>query len=168
MAWWRERLEELAANGASPAEPRLRAVAGELLPRGVAGAELARLEDAWLPLLDPFPWGEEQAAGLELRGRILFGIGARLLGGAAGEAEAVGGLWSLVDGAQHCSDPRSRSLLVDSARRLAAHRMKPAPRRLRPLTVLAALAAADLRGGGRSRRLAAALRHRLTGTLPRG
>ena len=34
LAWWRERLEELD-QGMVPAEPRLRAVAEQLLPRGV-------------------------------------------------------------------------------------------------------------------------------------
>src|SRR4051794_34282993 len=78
LAWWRERLEELD-EGATPAEPRLRAISGQLLGRGIRGKDLARLEDAWLPLLEPFPWGEAQAEGLKLRGLILFGIGTRLL-----------------------------------------------------------------------------------------
>jgi 15-cis-phytoene synthase len=167
MAWWRERLDDLSATGASPAEPRLSAVAAELLPLGVTGAELTQLEDAWLPLLDPFPWGERQARGLELRGRILFGIGAKLLGSTAGGAESAGALWSLVDAAQHCSDARSRTMLAEEAGRLAGDAAQPMPRALRPLTVLAALAIVDLRDGSGTRRVAAALRHRLTGTLPR-
>jgi 15-cis-phytoene synthase len=167
MAWWRERLDDLSATGASPAEPRLSAVAAELLPLGVTGAELTQLEDAWLPLLDPFPWGERQARGLELRGRILFGIGAKLLGSTTGGAESAGALWSLVDAAQHCSDARSRTMLAQEARRLAGDAAQPMPRALRPLTVLAALAIVDLRDGSGTRRVAAALRHRLTGTLPR-
>ncbi len=80
MAWWRERLEQLDKGAEAPAEPRLQAVATELLPRGISGQELSRLEDAWLPLLEPFPWGGAQAEALKLRGRILFGLGAQLLG----------------------------------------------------------------------------------------
>jgi phytoene synthase len=54
LAWWRERLEELD-QGKVPAEPRLQAAAAELLPRGISGAELAGLEDAWSALLEQSP-----------------------------------------------------------------------------------------------------------------
>src|SRR5207248_10486220 len=96
-------------------EPRLSAIARQLLGRGITGAELSRLEDAWLRLLEPFPWGDEAAEGLRLRGRILFGIGARLLGGEPQHAEAAGALWSVVDGAIHCSDQPSREFLLQHA-----------------------------------------------------
>src|SRR5258708_11156207 len=79
LAWWRERLEELDQAAGPPAEPRLQAVAATLLSRGVSGQELSGLEDCWLPLLNPFPWDDEVAQGLRMRGAILFGIGARLL-----------------------------------------------------------------------------------------
>jgi phytoene synthase len=166
LAWWRVRLEELDQGAAPPVEPRLLEVARELLARGVTGAELSRLEDAWLPLLDAFPWDERQADGLKLRGRTLFGIGAKLLGGDGRDAEAAGALWSLVDGAAHCSDPDAREFLLAEAR----HAEVPgkSPRALRPLTVLAALAGHNLgRGGAGAGRVAAALAHRLRGTFPR-
>ena len=167
LAWWRERLEELDERRTVPAEPRLRAVADELPSRSVSGAELSQLEDAWLPLLGPFPWGAAQVEGLKLRGKILFGIGARLLGGEPKDAEAAGVFWSLVDGADHCSDPESRAFLLDGARALLAGMPRTAARRVRPLTVLAALAAVDLvREGSGLQRLSAAVRHRLLGTLP--
>lgn len=165
LAWWRERLEELD-SGAATAEPRLRAIASQLLTRGAAGKELSKLEDAWLPLLEPFPWGEGQAEGLRLRGRILFGIGARLLAGDPRDAEDAGALWSLADGAHHCSDPQSSEFLLGEARNAGL----PAklPRALRPLTVLAALAAHDvLRGTSGAGRVSAALAHRIRGTFPR-
>src|SRR5690348_7199019 len=73
LAWWRERLEELEES--APAEPRLQAVAADLLQHGVTGAELSLLEDAWEPMLAPFPWGPEQAEGFRQRGGLLFGIG---------------------------------------------------------------------------------------------
>src|SRR5688572_10800388 len=54
LAWWREQLERLDSE-ARPAEPRLRAAAAELLPRGVTGAMLAGLEEGWATLLDEEP-----------------------------------------------------------------------------------------------------------------
>jgi 15-cis-phytoene synthase len=168
LGWWRERLDELDQHPAAPAEPRLQAVAKELLPRCVSGHELAGLEDAWLPLLEPFPWGDAQAEGLVLRGSMLFGIGARLLGCGADEASRAGAFWSLADGAQHCSDAQSGELLVRRAGEMLAGSRERLPRKLRPLTVLAALAAADLvRESSGLARLSAALWHRLTGGLPR-
>jgi phytoene synthase len=162
LAWWRERLEELD-EGAVPAEPRLRAIARQLLGRGITGAELSKLEDAWLPLLQPFPWGEEVAEGLRLRGRILFGIGARLLGDDAALAEAPGELWSLIDGAQHCSDQGSRADLLKAAASMAVGRV---PGKLRPLTILAALAVASVRDPSSVvARGMAAVHHRLTGRI---
>jgi phytoene synthase len=165
MAWWRERLEELDTD-AAPAEPRLAAVKGQLLTRGVSGQELSRLEDGWLPLLDPFPWGPGAADGLRLRGRVLFGIGARLLGGEPEHAEAAGALWSLVDGANHCSDAPSREHLCREARVSIEEVPHTLPSEIRPLTILAALAAYDLRPGGRLGRVGVALAHRLLGTIP--
>jgi 15-cis-phytoene synthase len=174
LAWWRERLEELD-TGTVPAEPRLSAIARQLLGRGVTGSELSKLEDAWLPLLEPFPWGHEVAEGLRLRGRLLFGFGARLLGWEAEDGEAAGAIWSLVDGARHCSDVHSRMFLLDEAKKGIAElpRHRP-PQALRGLTVLAAVAAHDalrnkpLDVGGNLRRLAVATAHHLRGTLPRG
>ena len=120
---------------AAPAEPRLRAVESELLPLGVTGRTLSTLEDAWLPLLGDFPWKDEQAEGLKLRGRILFGIGATLLSGYPEDAEAPGALWSLVDGARHCTDVHSRMFLLAEDRydqpRICTRGLRAAPLRLR-------------------------------------
>lgn len=166
MAWWRERLEELDAGGAPPDEPRLRAIQRQLLKRGVTGLELSKLEDAWLPVLDPFPWAQRAVEGFKLRGRILFGIGARVLGGQASDAESAGALWSLVDGATHCSDAQSRDHLCSAARQMLVEVPKRMPSNIRPLTILAALAAHDLGAGGRLGRVGAAFSHRLRGTIP--
>ena len=98
----------------------------------------------------------------------MFGIGARLLGAEDAAAQAAGELWSLTDGAQHCSDPSSRQFLIEQASFALGAMPKTMPRQLRPLTILAALAAADLVGEGSGLvRLAAAARHRLFGTVPR-
>ena len=146
------------------------------MPRRVSGEELSALEDGWLPLLEPFPWRQEVAEALKLRGRILFGIGARLLGGDAEDGEAAGALWSLVDGARHCTDVHSRMFLMDEARAAIGElpTARP-PRALRRLTGLAAMAAHDVI---RNRPLElpyfdagrgiAAILHYARGTLPRG
>ena len=159
LAWWRERLEELD-QGKAPAEPRLRAVAAELIPRGIGGADLAGLEAGWAALLDEQPGGEAAAE----RGTLLFRLGARLLGvefrdetlGVAGRVFA----W------------------VDAARRGIGGLPRPISARLkipgpaRPLTTLAALAARDLRNGGppfepeaTPGRAWTILKHRLTGRI---
>jgi hypothetical protein len=117
-------------------------------------------------MLDAFPWGAAQAQGLRERGRLLFGIGARLLKSSAEEAEEAGELWSLHDAAVHCSDARSRVLLENAAKETAGRLPRKLSSRLRPMTVIAALAAADLVSGGRSRGRAA-LAHRLFGSFPR-
>ena len=174
LAWWRERLEELDEPGAAPAEPRLQAVARELIPRGVTGRELAALETGWLHLFDPFPWTVQTSEPIWFRGNLLFGLGARALRCADERIQSAGGLWALVDAARHCSDAQSRAVLIEQAgtfaRGLAGVRF-PGP--LRPLSMLAALAARDCRRGepfereGSPARAAAMLRHRFSGRIPR-
>ncbi|HEV2595430.1 MAG TPA: squalene/phytoene synthase family protein [Sphingomicrobium sp.] len=165
LAWWRERLDDLGAGAAAPSEPRLQAVARELLARGIAGSELSKLEDAWLPQLEPFPWGEAQAEGFRLRGRVLFEVGARLLRGDPRAAMPAGELWALIDGASHCSDARSRDYLLREARST-----KPGsrvPRHLRHLTIITAVAVENVRHPSRSiARGMAAVAHRLVGRMP--
>jgi len=174
LAWWRERLEELEVSGPTPAEPRLQAVARELLPRGVSGRDLAGLENGWLRLFDPFPWTAEVGEAIWLRGNLLFGTGARLLAKPDERIQAGGGLWALIDAARHCSDAASRAMLLAQARAVArglgGARIAPP---LRPLSMLAALAIRDCRGGepfepeGTPARALAMLSHRLSGRLPR-
>src|SRR5688500_4572542 len=88
LAWWRERLEQLD-EGQIPAEPRLRAVAGELLPREIRGAALAELTDGWATLLDEEPDVERIAEG----GARLFAIAASLLGASHPLIEPAGRLF---------------------------------------------------------------------------
>jgi phytoene synthase len=133
LAWWREALERLDSQPPPP-EPRLRAVAAELLPRGITGAMLAELEDGWATLLDEEPDVER----IGERGAKLFAIGARLLGAEDERLEAAGRLFAKEQvarkGLAAMHDP------MEEMHRLARHRF---PRRLRPLTVLARLAARD-------------------------
>jgi 15-cis-phytoene synthase len=168
LAWWREALQRLD-QVEPPAEPRLQAVADHLLPRGISGAELAKLEDCWAALLEPFPWTVLAAELVRVRGRILFGIGASLLDQESTGAEEAGAVWSLVDVARYCSDPQSREMLLDEARKSIAGlgRQKP-PRDLRPLTTLATVAAHDALGGSGFGRGPVAVIHSLTGRFPRG
>ncbi|HEY6662594.1 MAG TPA: hypothetical protein VIZ66_06695 [Sphingomicrobium sp.] len=115
-------------------------------------------------MLQSFPWGDDQVDGLKRRGRILFGIGAELLGARPTDAETAGELWSLVDGAVHCSDSDIRKMMLREAAALAPSR---APTAVRPLTMLAALSAHDARPRGSFRRGLIAVRHRYRGTFPR-
>jgi phytoene synthase len=114
LAWWRERLEELDA-GKAPAQPLLAALRDHALP-AVRGAELAGLEDRWLAMIgsDDVPAAHIDGGGL------LFALAARLLGGDAAVAEALGRAWVLGE------KPAARP---------------PAP--LRPLAGLVALSARD-------------------------
>ena len=174
LAWWRERLEELDQRGIVPAEPRLRAAASDLLTRGISGSDVAALEGGWLKLFTPFPWDVAVIEAIWFRGRLLFGLGAKLLGATNDRIEAAGGLWAVVDTARHCSDETSRNVLTGEARTLgrglAVAKFDAA---LRPLSMLSALAIRDLNRGkpfegeGSPGRIAAMLKHRLSGKLPK-
>ena len=154
LAWWRERLQELD-DGKVPAEPRLQAAADDLLPRGVTGAMLAELEDGWAELLSEQP-DPERALG---RGAVLFGLGAKLLGVDSSALSGAGHVFA-------AGDLQRRRLSVQGS--TVVTEFPPFPRRLRPITALAALAKRDLARSepeatpGRAWTL---LRHRLTGRL---
>jgi len=162
LAWWRERLEELD-QGKVPAEPRLAAAAQHLLPRGISGFDLSRLETGWATLFDETPDHRLIAE----RGAVLFELGGRLLGKADEWLADAGRLYALL-----AVGRRGLPELLGKARpyaeRLAKHRFD---RRLRPLTALARLAGRDLKQGepfeeeGIPPRLAAMLRHRWSGIV---
>lgn len=165
LAWWRERLEDLDTKP-PPAEPRLKAAAEYLLPRGISGSDLAKLEDGWAALL------EEQVhpGRVAERGAYLFRFAARLLGGDDKQVEDAGRLYALVSVGLR-GVPQLLEDAGEPARRLARHRF---PRVLRPLTGLARLSARDLKSGapfeaeGSPPRLAAMMRHRWSGIVTRG
>ncbi|HEX3422458.1 MAG TPA: squalene/phytoene synthase family protein [Sphingomicrobium sp.] len=174
LAWWRERLEELDEENGAPAEPRLQAVERELLPRGISGHDIAAIEGGWLRLFDPFPWSVETSEAIWLRGNLLFGLGARILAAPGGQIQTAGGLWALVDVARHLSDRESREMLLNQARAFARELAGISfASKLRPLSMLTALAMRDCRRAepfeaeGTPRRVAAMLRHRFSGRLPR-
>ena len=174
LAWWRERLEELDEKGSAPAEPRLQAVAAELLPIGIRGRDLAGLERGWLGLFDPFPWDVGIGEAIWFRGRQLFAAAAWAIGEATNDdIEEAGGVYAIVDVARHCSDAESRQMLLDQAR-LFARRLSGVrfPSKVRPLSMLTAVAIRECAKGepfereGTPLRAALMFRHRLSGRLP--
>ena len=159
LAWWRERLEELD-RGRVPAEPRLKSAVAHLLPRGVTGADLSKIEGGWAVLLNEAP----DLFLAEDRGEALFRIGAQLLGGDHPLIVPAGRMVAGVDFARRGYRAIEPSRIVMGGVRF--------PRSLRPLTALAALAARDIRQGGppfeaeaTPGRAAALLAHRMIGTV---
>ena len=160
LAWWRERLEDLD-RGLVPAEPRLQAAAVELLPRGIAGSELAELEDGWASLLDERPDFERIASS----GARLFEIAGKILGVQDAVVIPAGRLYA-VQGA-------ARRGLARTPGQTGALKLPPGPvpKALRPLTAFAALALRDARSAppfepeGSPGRAMTLLKHRLTGRL---
>jgi 15-cis-phytoene synthase len=168
LAWWREALERLDREKA-PKEPVLEAVATELIPQGISGAELSAMEEGWLAIVGDQPI---KAEALDLyatrRGGLLFACAARMLGAEGGEAAAAGERWALVDLARHSTEQHDVEAALAAARERSPKRRWP--RALRPLGMLAALASRDLRRGpgaweeqGSAPRVARMMRHRLTG-----
>lgn len=162
LAWWRDRLEALD-QGEVPAEPRLQAVASELLPRGVTGEALAAIEPGWSTMLDEYPSRDL----IDTRGAAVFRAAAKLLNAPVDDELAQAGtLYSSWDLAR-----RERSyaqlLLGPPIREMRF------PREVRPITALAALAVRDMRRPGllgleqeaTPGRALALLRHRLTGRI---
>jgi phytoene synthase len=161
LAWWRDAFARLDVNP-PPAEPRLQAAAAQLLTRGISGAKLAGLEDGWATLLEEEPDQERVAAS----GARLFGMAAQLLGGPGDMIGVAGRLFA-------CENIRrfglaAMSVPTEELRQLAGHRF---PRRLRPLTGLARLAARDAKQAPKLEpeatpgRAAALLSHRLFGKV---
>jgi len=157
LAWWREALERIDGD-APPAEPRLQAVAAELLPRGITGAELAGLEPGWATLLDALPRTEL----IEARGALLFELGARLLGGGSAGISEAGRLYAAMD--------VTRRALLNLKNEIEEPDLPRFPVPVRPLTGLACLARRDRLGDvlepeatpGRSWAL---MRHRISGRV---
>ena len=154
LAWWREALERLDVQPPPP-EPRLQAAASQLLQRGITGRELSHLEEGWAVLLDAEPDAE---VALD-RGARLFSLAGRLLGDGSVEGlDSAGRLYA-------AGDLHRRKMAL--APLFVATKLPRFPKRLRPLTAMAALARRDLREmvepEGTPARAWTLLRHRLTG-----
>jgi len=156
LAWWRDALGRLDSSPAPP-EPRLQAVAKELLPRGVSGSDLARVSEGWAALLEEFRYPD----AIGERGVALFAVGAKLLGVDHPKLGQAGRWFALADAARRGCAP----LLPVEIRLLRF------PRALSPLTGLARLAVRDLRHGqpfepeAMPARAAALLAHRWSGRI---
>jgi len=167
LAWWREALERL--DGAPPPpEPILQALAAQVLPAGVSGADLAAMEEGWAVLLAEEPL-DSRALQIyaEARGGLLFHHSARLLG-AAESVETAGARWALVDLARRSTRPQEIMAALDAAAAIAP---EPTwPKRLRPLALLSMLARRDIErrvapfeSQGSPGRMIRLLKYRLTG-----
>ncbi len=146
LTWWHDALNQLD-RGPPPAEPLLQALAGEVLPRGVAGAELALLVEGWEMLLEAMP---DEPAGFdayaEARGGGLFALAGRVLGADVAALRTAGQGWALADLASHSSD----AALAGAIRRHASGVLQrafanrwDAARAIGILAVLARLALGD-------------------------
>lgn len=168
LAWWREALEKLD-RAPAPAEPVLQALAGHVLPAGIAGAELAGMESGWAVLASPEALAaDELAAYARDRGARLFRYTARLLGDPGTGVDDAGEAWALVDLARHCGTREDADIALGAARERVLPRRWPSP--LRPLGMLAILAARDLdparapwEARGAPGRMWRMLRHRISG-----
>jgi 15-cis-phytoene synthase len=169
LAWWREALERL--DRAPPlAEPVLQALASDVLPRGIAGASLAAMEEGWRRLLAVEALDRDGfALYAQHRGALFFRFSTKLLGQPpSGEAEIAGEAWALVDLARHSGQVDAEAAMIEARARFALIERFVWPRRLRPLGMLAALARRDserasLERQGSPARMARMLKLWLTG-----
>lgn len=159
LAWWREALERLD-HQPPPPEPRLRAAAEHLLPKGITGAMLAELEDSRATRLEEVADPLRMALG----GERLFAIGSRLLGASDELLAPAGRLYALGLAARR-GDRR-----VPPTELISRLRGKRFRKDIRPMTGLARLATRDLNSRdiepeATPGRATALLSHRLFGTV---
>ncbi|MBV9840700.1 MAG: hypothetical protein JOY99_04040 [Sphingomonadaceae bacterium] len=163
LVWWRDALAALAGDGAPPIDPLLEAVRDTVLP-AVPGARLATITEGWAELLDA-PDADALTRFARDRGGTLFEAAATLLGMPAWpDIFRAGEVWALVDIADRF--PAALALVRE---RQGQGRSAPWPKPLRPLGMIAALAAADARLGrvpiarGGPARIGRMIAHRLNG-----
>jgi 15-cis-phytoene synthase len=171
LAWWREALARLDQSPA-PAEPVLKALEREVLPKGVSGASLVPIVHGWEVLIEEEVLDPEAlrrfAAG---RGHLFVAAGAAMGAGPGDPLVEAGQGWALADLSRNLRGSGE----ADSARVLAGALLDAAAirrwsRNGRALGALAHLARLDLRvpEGAPSRtgaphRVGRLLWHRLTG-----
>lgn len=145
LTWWFEALNKLD-TGDVPAEPVLQALSVHVLPKGVSGAGLGEMIDAWEVLIDGDALDGQALATHARRGVILFGAAATLLGLSAADPVAPAGRgWALADLARHVSDPSIAAQAAALAEApLAAATQARWSREGRALGALAHLAKMDL------------------------
>lgn len=151
LAWWREQLVELD-RAEPPAMPVLQALAAQVLPLGVGGAELATIVDGWDVLIE-----EEDLADPALdrfaaeRGGRLFALAAKFLGGDVAKAQRLGRGWALFDLARHQSDPKIAAQADARAAKVLAGALVGVARPLGMLALSARLELAGVPQGGPKR-----------------
>ena len=120
LTWWHDALTRLD-DGPAPAEPVLAMLAADVLPRGVTGADLARMIDGWEALLEG-PVGDPAMLAIyaEHRGALLFALAGCLVGAGRVPLAAAGAGWALADLAANLSDPAA----IAAARRMASERLQ--------------------------------------------
>lgn len=171
LTWWHDALSRLD-QAPPPAQPVLTALAANVLPQGVAGADLATLVEGWEALIEGEPADlAVRAAYAAGRGERLFALAARLCGGDAATVAAAGRGWALADLSRSVTDVAAGEAAAreaDVALRTAFG--SPWPRRLRVLGALARQAQMDLTAdrdlplpGATPGRIARLGWHRLTG-----
>ena len=171
LAWWRDSLARLD-QAPPPAEPVLQEVARHVLPRGIKGSKLARMEEGWSILL-----ASEALSASDLdnysgsRGALLFRHSSQLLGiQMNARVKKAGEGWALADLARHSNEVDAKAALDAARARLSDVTEQRWPKSLRPLGMLAMLARRDVDRGlenpepqGTPGRMVRMLRHRLTG-----
>lgn len=171
LAWWREAIERLDTMPA-PAEPVLTAIARDLLPHGIGGAEVATMIDGWEVLVASESLDEAALDRFAAGRGGLFALAGRALGASPTDPLGEAGRgWALGDLAINLGDPGEAAVararagpLLDAA---TAARWSS---RARALGAMAHLARRDLALPpgqpppiGSPRRLGRLLWHRLTG-----
>ena len=167
LTWWRDSLEKLDGEKA-PAEPVLEGIARHVIPAGVSGEALSRMEAGWTAILSPDLTATDLRTYAVARGGLLFRYSAQILGRDTSVAMERGGeRWALMDLARH-SNPADAAAAQEAARAIPGDARWPAP--LRPIGMLGALAIRDaalaldqLEPPGAPARMLRMLRHRLTG-----
>ncbi|HMP57396.1 MAG TPA: hypothetical protein PKD92_12610 [Novosphingobium sp.] len=134
FAWWREMLASDPARWPA-GEPLLAAISTS----HADPAPLAGLVDGWEAMTGAAPLGEDAFA-------TLAAARAGALAGNHDEGQRLARGWALADIARHLSHPQEREAALGLAQ-AADWRAARLPRSLRPLAVLHALAARDLRKG---------------------
>lgn len=141
LAWWRERFSQ------DPAEwPNGEPLLGRLrdFPQT---SRLGALVDGYEALLSERLDRDQAEAFARGRGELWGLVAEHLgLGQHRGEASRAGALAAFADLAAHLSQPEERQAAVEASR--AVRPVRPLPRQLRPLAIIATLADRALARGG--------------------
>ncbi len=167
LAWWREALEKLD-RAPAPAEPVLRAIEAEVLPRGVSGASLVPIVHGWEVLIEEEVLDADAIRRFgEGRGHLFVAAGA-LLGATGDPLVEAGQGWAIADLARNLDAEEERAIARDLAvpllDRAAGTRWSRAGRALGAMAHLARMDLAEApRAAGAPGRVGRLLWHRLTG-----